>query len=247
MFYTVIPFEEDNGKGDKDKIDTFLKYIETYVERAAKIQGYATSLLALSKEKSFNTIGILAPMFWNCVVSSFWCSIIIDITSFFDKDRKTDSFYKLLNFIKDNYKVIYTKKFYESKIINGIQQKRKNIQVKDIQKLVEEILDKVNYINDSPSKNKYSKLNEIKAINSKVAFLRNKLFAHKEKKLTIDDDFGEFDSVKIEEILKLNKFIECILSDITIPFDRCIRSFTPLGVNDVCSIINILKDYQQKK
>ena len=84
MFYTVIPFEEDNGKGDKDKIDTFLKYIETYVERAAKIQGYATSLLALSKEKSFNTIGILAPMFWNCVVSSFWCSMIIDITSFLD-------------------------------------------------------------------------------------------------------------------------------------------------------------------
>ena len=242
MFYTLKYSYTDNGKGKKDSIERFEKYISVYMDRAVGISTYFENLNTLYENENYTIIQKYSPGFLDCVMRGFWTSMIIDLASFFDEDEETDSFINFLNYIKSNKDGIYTKTFFESKIVNGKEMEPEEVIFPKIENVIDEIVKNLNYIIDKDNNelDNNDKIKQIKDIYLKIKYTRDKIVAHKERKLTISNKLNPVYSLDIKDISIVKNYIEELLSKITLPYNRIYICTNPINPNDVKNLINKL-------
>lgn len=243
MFYTLKYSYTDNGKSKKEIIERFEKYISVYTDRAVGISTYFENLNALYENDNYTVIQKYSPGFLDCVMRGFWISLIIDTASFFDEDEETDSFINFLNYIKSNKDKIYTKTFFESKIVNGKEMEPEEVIFPKIENVVDNIIKDLNYIIDKDNNelDTNAKMRQIKDVYLNIKYTRDKICAHKERKLTISNKINPLSNLDIKDISIIKDYIEELLSKITLPYNRTYICTNPIYPNDVKNLINKLK------
>lgn len=226
-----IEYENKDTTPMNAQKERYLYFHNYYVD---KLKNIATTIAVLdyftTHQEDFQNISTISPAFISAVINNFWAQAVIGLYEFYLQSDDL-SFEKFFCYIRANWNLIFTGKFYET-IYHGQEKRTKRVKFTR-QNIFQRIEECRNIIAENQEKIEI------------LGKFRNTMFAH----------YGDFSKQKKEVLISVDdlqevfSITEQILNKIEVVYDRVVTSFMPYNATDIyqtCHAIKKYKEYRDK-
>lgn len=221
--YTLHYTTEDFGDPNCNQRKKFESYIKSLWNIGAKV---ATNLKVYNYlcDKKSKSLHIISPsFFWISQINSYSECVILLSEVFRESCSNSLNLQSFYNYAEQNQKFLFNKKFFEEKI--GITNSKEEVIIPTFQ------FQKEKYEKDILSK---------KELIAKLIKCRDKIYAHFDKKYYIGN--GSIKTLGISELQLLLDTFSASYNNLCFTYDRILRVFDPVSVEDVRHTVNAV-DY----